>query len=172
MDDQFYTTLATDIGRVLTTGPKAEAMLVALERYESPRTSAGASQTDDDEEALLPLALRTKARGPAENMGNWCARNIAEARAPFEPWEEILSGVKAGQWKTQKELAATHHKPAQWVTALKRVVVAQGVMSRAEWEACFSRYTGNRGVKGERAQAAAAAQTEQHTHNTKETRQP
>jgi len=69
---------------------------------------------------------------PEENMGAWIERRIAEAREPFQPWDEMLTGIKAGKWKTQKELAATYHKPAKWTTQFKRVVLAQKVMGLAE----------------------------------------
>jgi hypothetical protein len=76
-------------------------------------------------------------------MGRWIERREQEARAPFQPWDELLAGNKAGKWKTQKELAATHHKP-KWSTQLKRVVISQKVMSLAEWQLCFSGWMGNR----------------------------
>lgn len=135
MNQSFYDTLAVDLARVITTGPRAEAMLGALEDPWSD--DAGES------EAFLHPAFRTPPQRPP-NMGDW----HQAVRAPFEPWDEILGRVKALEFKTQKELAAAYHKPAKWVTQFKKVAFAQHVMTKAEWESFFPLSKGgNRGEK-------------------------
>jgi hypothetical protein len=83
---------------------------------------------------------------PEESLCHFIERRIAEAREPFQPmWDEMLTGIKAGKWKTQKELAVEYHRPANWITQFKRVALSRKVMSLAEWKLCFSGWKGNRG---------------------------
>lgn len=120
----------------------------AFNRWEPPQ--AFGEEVGEDDNALLPAALRRNpADSRAESMGDWIAGNLAAARAPFEPWDEIIGRVKAKEFDTQKQLAAAYHKPPQWVAAMKRVALAQKVMTECEWSLCFKRTSGNRGLKGD-----------------------
>ena len=71
MDNEFYTKLATDIGRVLTTGPRAEAMLGALEEPWDDDTGERA--------AFLPPALQTPAQRPP-TMTDWRIANESRSQ--------------------------------------------------------------------------------------------
>lgn len=136
MDNEFYTKLATDIGRVLTTGPRAEAMLGALE-----------DPWDEESGVLLPPALRPPAQRPP-NMTDWRIAKEKAARKPFEPhWEEILGRVRRREFKTQKLLAAAYQKPAAWASQLKKVSLTQKALTTDEWTACFTGSKGNRSEK-------------------------
>lgn len=153
-----YEQLTETLGRVLTTGPERLTQLAAIPdpwEPEAASTTAAAPQPqrssaafslpslDDDNEDQQPLRHW--------NMGDWLAQRTQEQRAPFQPWwDEILAGVTAGKWKTQKELAAQYHRPAKWITQYKRMVLSQKVMSRAAWELCFSGWKGNRGEPREK----------------------
>lgn len=81
-------------------------------------------------------------------MGDWILRLQRKARAPFPLWDDMLAGVKAKKWESQKELAAAYHMPAKWTTQFKRVVLSQNVMTLAEWQMCFSGWKGNRACRG------------------------
>lgn len=138
MDNEFYTTLAVDIGRVLTTGPRAEAMLGAL---------ADPWSDDAEESEFLPPALRSPAQRPP-NMTDWLIAKEKAARKPFEPhWDEILRRVRRREFKTQKLLAAAYRKPATWASQFKTVALKQKALTTEEWGACFTGSKGNRGEK-------------------------
>lgn len=139
MDNEFYTKLAADIGRVLTTGPQAEAMLEALDDPWNDDTGESG--------AFLPPALRTPAQRPP-NMTDWRIANETAARKPFHPfWDEIVGKVKALDFKTQKQLAAAYQKPATWASQFKKVSLTQKALTIEEWSRAFTGSKGNRGEK-------------------------
>lgn len=145
-NDDFYTELAVDLGRVLTTGPRAETMLNAL------------ADPWEDEEDLVPPTLQAPAQRPA-NMGDWIEANEEAARKPFQPyWDEIIGRVKAREFTTQKQLAATYRKPATWASQFKTIALKQKALTREEWDASFTGSTGNRAEKKKPT----------NTHNEKE----
>lgn len=73
-----------------------------------------------------------------ETMGQWILRQQSEARVPFQPWEEIISRIKAKEFHTQQALALAYNKPDKWARDLRAVAVKQGMFKNdAEWWSCF-----------------------------------
>lgn len=80
---------------------------------------------------------------PEQIEAGWVRMQMDRERKNFQPWDEIISRVKAHEFQTMKALAAAYDKPKWWPAKLGKLLVAQKVMKLAEWKSCFRRRDGN-----------------------------
>lgn len=150
MNQAFYDTLAVDIGRVLTTGPKAEEALNALERWEPSQGTTGGDEGNPSEIPTGVDAIPTLNHDAllASARGRW-RMPIALQRQDFEAVfrmkagvavsvEDVLATIHAGTFQTAASLARFYGKRHSWVNSLMWFCLREKLVSdTATWHAYF-----------------------------------
>ena len=66
-------------------------------------------------------------------------RDLAARKKVSKDFDAILLDVKMGKFSSVKQFALAQGKHTTWANELRKVAIAQGLVTAAEWKACFKR---------------------------------
>ena len=132
-----YNELADDLANVLTTGANL-ATLSAIEDPWADQAPEVAAVAERKPKSILDDDFYNNP--PQETITQWKDRCMLEARAKFQPWDEIISKIKADKFRTHTALETTYKKRSSWANKLRDLCVQQGVFkTQADWNSHFAR---------------------------------
>ena len=124
--------------RSLITGAQTGATLAAIEDPWADQAPEVAAVAERKPKSILDDDFYNNP--PQETITQWKDRCMLEARAKFQPWDEIISKIKADKFRTHTALETAYRKNNHWANKLRDLAVKQGVFkTEAEW---FSHFAG------------------------------
>lgn len=136
MDHSFYSELAVDPGRVLTTGPKANAMLDALEEPWTGDDPTPATPTLDHDPLLS--SARGRWRMPLTLQRADFERTFAMKERRVVTAEEVLADLRAEKFATPAAMARYYGKRHNWTGSLMWFCIREKLVNNTgEWGTLF-----------------------------------